>query len=104
MQLLRHDPDGPHKLVRIETEGCAVNILIDLHEESGTPVIAVEVEPAIPDQLGRVWEAHGPTTVVVRCLGRQDDPMGGDPVEDRAAVVALRRAAQADRTTDVVDP
>ncbi|MFG2039836.1 hypothetical protein [Dactylosporangium sp. NPDC048998] len=74
MQLLKHDPDGPHKLVRVETMGCAVNVLVGLHDENGTPVIAVEVEPAIPDEDGRVWEAATPSVVLVRCLGRQGEP------------------------------
>lgn len=79
MQLIQHDSDGPHKLVRIETLGCAVNLLVDIHDENGTPVIAVEVEPAVPDELGRVWEVNGQTAVVVRCRGKQG--------EEAAAVV-----------------
>ncbi|MET7393763.1 hypothetical protein ABZS66_09755 [Dactylosporangium sp. NPDC005572] len=89
MQLLKHDPDGPHKLVRVETMGCAVNVLVGLHDENGTPVIAVEVEPALPDELGRVWEANGPAVVLVRCLGRQDERPPAEAVEDDRHVASL---------------
>jgi hypothetical protein len=91
MQILKHDPDGPHKLVRIETMGCAVNVLIDLHEENGTSVVAVEVEPSIPDELGRVWEAHGPTAVVVRCLGRQGEEPRVSQEDSEAPLATLHQ-------------
>ena len=45
MQIMKHDAEGPHKLLRIETQGCAVNVLVGLHDEDGNSVIAVEVEP-----------------------------------------------------------
>lgn len=105
MQLLKHDSDGPHKLVRIETMGCAVNVLIDLHEEDGTSLIAVEVEPSIPDELGRVWKADGPAAVIVRCLGRQGDapPTGeADAGLPLATLHQLVRSGEEPR--EVVEP
>jgi hypothetical protein len=71
VRIVRHDSGGPHKLLRVETDGCAVNVVIDLHDADGIPFIAVEVEPRIPDDDGRVWEVQGPATVLVRCRGRQ---------------------------------
>jgi hypothetical protein len=102
MQILKHDPDGPHKLVRIETMGCAVNVLIDLHEENGTS--AVEVEPSAPDDLGRVWEAQGPTAVVVRCLGRQGDEQGAKE-DSQAPLATLRQLVSSNaEPREAIDP
>lgn len=71
MRIVEHYSGGPHKLLRVETDGCAVNIVIDLHDQHGIPFIAVEVEPRLPDGEGRVWEVSGPSTVLVHCRGRQ---------------------------------
>ena len=71
MRIVEHYVGGPHKLLRVETDGCAVNIIIDLHDPSGIRTTAVEVEPRMPDADGQVWEADGRTTVIVHCLGAQ---------------------------------
>jgi hypothetical protein len=71
VRIVEHESGGPHKLLRVETAGCAVNIVIDLHDPDGIPFIAVEVEPRIPDDEGQVWEVRGPSAVLVRCRGRQ---------------------------------
>ena len=71
MRIIEHKPGGPHKLLRVETAACAVNIVIDLHDPDGIPFIAVEVEPRVPDDDGRIWVVEGPSAVLVRCRGRQ---------------------------------
>jgi len=71
VRLVEHYSGGPHKLLRVETGGCAVNVVIDLHDPDGVPFIAVEVEARIPDDDGRVWEVQGPAAVLVRCRGLQ---------------------------------
>lgn len=71
MRIVEHCSGGPHKLLRVETGGCAVNVVIDLHDPDGIPFIAVEVEPRVPDDDGRVWEVQGPAAVIVRCRGQQ---------------------------------
>jgi hypothetical protein len=71
VRVVEHYSGGPHKLLRVETDGCAVNIVIDMHDPDGIPFIAVEVEPRLPDADGRVWEAVGNSAVLVRCRGTQ---------------------------------
>jgi hypothetical protein len=89
VRVVEHDSGGPHKLLRVETDGCAVNIVIDLHDPDGIPFIAVEVEPRIPDDDGRVWEVQGPSAVLVRCRGRQ--VMQGDAASQEQAGPAVSR-------------
>jgi hypothetical protein len=89
VRVVEHDSGGPHKLLRVETAGCAVNIVIDLHDPDGMPFIAVEVEPRIPDDDGRVWEVQGPSAVLVRCRGRQ--VMAGDAAYQEQAGTPARR-------------
>jgi hypothetical protein len=89
VRIVEHDSGGPHKLLRVETPGCAVNIVIDLHDPDGIPFIAVEVEPRIPDDDGRVWEVQGPSAVLVRCRGRQ--VMQGDAASQEQAGPAVSR-------------
>jgi hypothetical protein len=94
MRAVEHYASGPDKLLRIEAEGCAVNIVIGLHDEDGSLFTAVEVEPRLPDQQGMVWEADGTTTVVVRCHGPQ--MMVGDTPFAGAEAVAGRTSATAE--------
>ena len=89
MRIVEHDSGGPHKLLRVVTAGCAVNIVIDLHDPDGIPFIAVEVEPRIPDDDGRVWEVQGPSAVLVRCRGRQ--VMQGDAACQEQAGATVSR-------------
>jgi hypothetical protein len=89
VRIVEHDSGGPHKLLRVETAGCAVNIVIDLHDPDGIPFIAVEVEPRIPDDDGRVWEVQGPAAVLVRCRGQQ--VMQGDAAYQEQAGRAVSR-------------
>jgi len=84
VRTVEHYPGGQHKLMRVETAGCAVNIVIDLHDPDGIPFIAVEVEPRLPDEDGRVWEVEGPSTVLVHCRGRQ--VMQGDDANQEQPV------------------
>lgn len=88
MRIVEHYTAGPHKLLRVETGGCAVNVVIDLHDQDGIGFIAVEVEPRIPDDDGRVWEVAGPATVIVRCRGQQMMP--GDGARQEQAEPARR--------------
>jgi hypothetical protein len=71
VRIVEHYSGGPHKLLRVETDGCAVNIVIDLHDPHGIPFVAVEVEPRLPDGDGRIWEVEGSSTVLVHCRGLQ---------------------------------
>jgi hypothetical protein len=88
VRVVEHYSGGPHKLLRVETGGCAVNVVIDLHDSDGMPFIAIEVEPRIPDDDGRVWEVRGPAAVLVRCRGQQ--VMAGDGThENRNQVKAV---------------
>ena len=89
MRIVEHESGGPHKLLRVETAGCAVNIVIDLHDQDGIPFIAVEVEPRIPDDDGRVWEVQGPSAVLVRCRGQQ--VMQGDAAYQEQVGPAVSR-------------
>ena len=87
MRIVEHYSGGPHKLLRVETDGCAVNVVIDLHDPDGVPFIAVEVEPRIPDGDGRVWEVQGPATVLVHCHGLQVMQGDGTYQEQSGAAV-----------------
>jgi hypothetical protein len=69
----------------VETGGCAVNVVIDLHDPDGIPFIAVEVEPRLPDDDGRVWQVEGPAAVLVRCRGLQVMQGDGTCTEQAAA-------------------
>jgi hypothetical protein len=71
MRIVEHLADGAHKLLRIETEGCAVHIVIGLHGPQGQRFTTVEVEPAQPADDGHVWHVRGPATVVVVDAGSQ---------------------------------
>jgi hypothetical protein len=96
VRIVEHYAGGPHKLLRVEADGCAVNIIIDLHDPSGGRNTAIEVEPRLPDQDGQVWEADGRTTVIVHCRGAQvmsgDLPLRGHELPSRG----LRSSAGVD--------
>ena len=92
MRTVEHYSGGPHKLLRVETGGCAVNIVIDLHDQDGIPFIAVEVEPRLPDDDGRVWEVAGPATVLVHCRGLQ--VMQGDGTYTEQAKPAAEKVSK----------
>jgi hypothetical protein len=85
VRIVEHYEGGSHKLLRVETEGCAVNIVIGLHDHTGAQFTVVEVEARLPDQSGVVWETEGPSVVVVRSLGHQvmhgDSPYVSDEPE-----------------------
>lgn len=76
MRIVEHHLGGPHKLLRIETEGCAVHITVGLHDADGTEFTSVEIEPQQPADDGNVWFVRGPQTAVVLNHGRQ--VMAGD--------------------------
>jgi hypothetical protein len=95
VRTVEHYSGGPDKLLRVETGGCAVNVVIDLHDPHGIPFIAVEVEPRIPDDDGRVWELEGPATVLVRCRGLQ--VMQGDGTYQEQAESVTEQAETTNR-------
>jgi hypothetical protein len=43
VRMVEHYSGGPHKLLRVQTGGGAVNVVIDLHDPDGIPFIAVEM-------------------------------------------------------------
>ncbi|MGW1783706.1 hypothetical protein ACWCQQ_31950 [Streptomyces sp. NPDC002143] len=86
MRIVEHYASGPHKLLRVEAEGCAVNIVIGLHSEDGSSFTAIEVEPRLPDEYGAVWETDGATAIVVRRRGLQ--MLAGDRPYVREEAVA----------------
>lgn len=66
MRIVEHYEGGAHKLLRIETEGCAVHIAIGLHDPDGRAFTSIEIEPLQPAGNSDVWYVRGsPTTVVV---------------------------------------
>lgn len=71
MRIVEHHAAGPHKLLRVETEGCAVHIVIGLHDADGRPFTSVEIEPSQPDANFDVWYSRGPQTMVVLNHGPQ---------------------------------
>ncbi len=71
MRIVEHPAGGPHKLLRIEAEGCAVHIVVGLHSPDGTPFTSVEIEPAQPADDGHVWQVCGSSTVMVVDTGPQ---------------------------------
>jgi hypothetical protein len=76
MRVVTHHAGGPHKLLRVETEGCAVHITIGLHGAEGQPFTSIEIEPLQPDDNSDVWFVRGPATTVVLNHGPQ--VMAGD--------------------------
>lgn len=76
MRIVTHRVGGPDKLLRVETDGCAVHITIGLHAADGQPFTSVEIEPLQPDDNSDVWFVRGPGTTVVLNHGRQ--VMAGD--------------------------
>ena len=90
MRTVEHFADGPHKLLRIEADGCAINVIVGLHDDNGARMTVVEVEARYPDGDAMQWEVEGPNVVVVRRMGVQhlvgDSPYA--PVEDPDVVAA----------------
>jgi hypothetical protein len=82
VRVIEHYPDGPHKLLRIETQGCAVHISAGLHDADGREFTAIEVEPYLPADDESVWHAEGPLTILVKNGGAQIMP--GDGTKSRA--------------------
>ena len=76
MRIVEHHSGGAHKLLRIETEGCAVHIAIGLHDADGRPFTSIEIEPLQPADNSDVWYLQGPATTVVVNHGAQ--VMAGD--------------------------
>jgi hypothetical protein len=76
MRIVEHYTGGAHKLLRIETEGCAVHIAVGLHDADGCPFTSVEVEPLQPADNSDVWHVRGPASMIVINHGPQQ--MAGD--------------------------
>ena len=76
MRIVEHYAGGAHKLLRVETEGCAVHITVGLHDADGQLFTSVEIEPLQPADNGDVWFVRGPGTTVVLNEGPQ--VMAGD--------------------------
>ena len=83
MRIVEHHAGGPDKLLRIETEGCAVHIAIGLHDADGHPFTSVEVEPLQPADNSDVWQVRGPATMVIINHGPQE--MAGDRPDGKPA-------------------
>jgi hypothetical protein len=71
VRIVEHHAGGAHKLLRIETEGCAVHIAIGLHDADGRPFTSIEIEPLQPADNSDVWHITGPATTVVVNHGPQ---------------------------------
>lgn len=97
MRTVEHYSGGPDKLLRIETEGCAINVIVDLHDATGTQLIVVEVEARHPDQDAVQWEIESSNVVVVRRMGVQ--MMVGDSPYLRDDVIRLDAAARSGGAT-----
>lgn len=81
MRIVTHGAGGADKLLRVETEGCAVHITIGLHDADGREFTSIEIEPLQPadnsDQgIGDTAEAESadgqtrPVTDVCDRVGR----------------------------------
>ena len=87
MRIGQHHLGGTDKLLRIETDGCAVHVLIGLHDPDGNRFTAVQIDPQQPDDQADIWEVRGPATTVL--INRGPQHMAGDrkqPKLNRAAV------------------
>jgi hypothetical protein len=76
MRIVTHRAGGADKLLRVETEGCAVHITIGLHDADGREFTSIEIEPLQPADNSDVWFVRGPATAVVLNYGPQ--VMDGD--------------------------
>ena len=76
MRIVEHYAGGVDKLLRIETEGCAVHITVGLHDADGQQFTSIEIEPRQPADNGDVWFVRGQATTVVLNHGPQ--VMAGD--------------------------
>jgi hypothetical protein len=71
VRIVEHYGGGAHKLLRVETEGCAVHITIGLHDPDGRPFTSIEIEPLQPADNSDVWYLRGSATTVVVNHGPQ---------------------------------
>jgi hypothetical protein len=71
MRTVTHRTGGADKLLRVETEGCAVHITIGLHDADGREFTSIEIEPLQPADNSDVWFVRGPSTAVVLNHGPQ---------------------------------
>jgi hypothetical protein len=83
VRIVEHHAGGAHKLLRIETEGCAVHIAIGLHDPEGRAFTSIEIEPLQPADNGDIWRVQGPATTVVVNHGPQ--VLAGDRPASQAA-------------------
>jgi hypothetical protein len=84
MRIVKHYAGGADKLLRVETEGCAVHITVGLHDADGHLFTSVEIEPLQPADNGDVWFVRGPGTTVVLNHGPQ--VMAGDGTAPKTCV------------------
>jgi hypothetical protein len=85
MRIVEHYPENGHKLLRIETQGCAVHISAGMHDAEGHEFTAIEVEPSLPADDESIWTTVGATTIIVRNVGVQ--VLAGDGTKRRSAAV-----------------
>ena len=110
MRTVEHYSGGPHKLLRVETDGCAVNVVIDLHDPHGIPFIAVEVEPMPPLRVPRLRSqvpsvsssVRPPVSVPVRLTVAPVDRVKCVP-EVPSTQDAKRVSADCGRLSDIVN-
>lgn len=76
MRIVTHYSGSADKLLRVETEGCALHITVGLHDADGQLFTSIEIEPRQPADNGDVWVLRGPGTTVVLNGGPQ--VMAGD--------------------------
>ncbi|BBX65193.1 hypothetical protein MSAS_43670 [Mycobacterium saskatchewanense] len=76
MRIVEHHAGGADKLLRIQTDGCAIHITIGLHDADGQPYTSVEIEPLQPDDNADVWFVRGQATTAV--LNRGPQVLPGD--------------------------
>jgi hypothetical protein len=76
MRVVEHHLGGTDKLLRIETDGCGVHVLIGLHDPDGNRFTAVQIDPQQPDDHGDICELRGPATTVL--INRGPQHMAGD--------------------------
>ena len=72
MRIVEHSDPDRHKLLRVEAEGCVVNIVIGLHDQAGTRCTSIEIIPDEPADDGAIWATKADfSTVMVRRDGPQ---------------------------------
>lgn len=86
MRIVKHYAGGTDKLLRVETEGCAVHITVGLHDADGRLFTSIEIEPLQPADNSDVWFVRGQATTVVLNHGPQ--VMSGDGAATRETEAA----------------